>query len=181
MRVALVHNGWPQYDMTTRGRRSPTGVLESPMHPLWTPVPSLACAWLWSYVSRNREKPGLTLNADGRCLQEARARFFLRRVVNVKPRTSQVNPSSALVSWRGATSAGKAVCGERKHDLFFVEFACLLGLSYSRRYNRPRDTVLSKWLVIRSRAISVRSERPERFEIAGDRTVNTELGGPNDV
>ena len=71
----------------------------------------------------------MTLNADGRCLQEARARFFSRRVVNVKPCTSQVNPSSTLVSWRGALPPGNAVCGERKHDLFFVEFRQLLGLT----------------------------------------------------
>ena len=84
-------------------------------------------------IAFQAEKPGLTLNADGRCLQEARARFFLRRVVNVKPRTSQVNPYPALVSWRGALPPGNAVCGERKHELFFVEFRRLLGLLRERR------------------------------------------------
>jgi hypothetical protein len=53
----------------------------------------------------------------------------LRRVVNVKPRTSQVNPSTALVSWWGALPPGNAVCGERKHDLFFVELGYVLGLT----------------------------------------------------
>ena len=55
--------------------------------------------------------------------------FFSRRVVNVKPRTSQVNPSPALVSWRGALPPGNAACGELKHDLFFVELGRVLGLT----------------------------------------------------
>ena len=33
------------------------------------------------------------------------------------------------MSWRGATPAGNAVYGELKHELFFVEFRRLLGLS----------------------------------------------------
>ena len=45
-------------------------------------------------------------------------RDFLRRLVNVKPRTSQVNPYPALVSWRVAPPPGNAVCGELKHELF---------------------------------------------------------------
>ena len=33
------------------------------------------------------------------------------------------------MSWRGALPHGNAVCGELKHELFFVEFRRLLGLS----------------------------------------------------